>query len=800
MSKENQNIRVERINDVQSSSNYIDDDYKNEGSIFTLVRVVLGLLILVVGIFVLFSICSYFSSWKADYAILHDLQVLDRPIDNEIQNCCGQFGAVTGDTLVSKSLGIASLFIPLILIIFGIKIMRSFRNAMFLGAIPMIISMILLSVTLALLTQGDLFHSGPGGDWGNISEVFLVRYLGIPGAWLSVTFMWLILLVVVNRRFLLLITSSSKKVEDAVGNIPMQFPARNNNDEAAVSPDSETISSSEETVEPVAVANPADETTGEEDETQVEETPEPEEEVIKVKIHQDAEVSEKEIKHRPYNPDSTPNYKFPSIDCLEDYHSDAVVTDDEIRENREQISKVLLNFGVPIKEMTATVGPTVTLYEIVQADGVKISKIIGLQADITQALKASGVRIIAPMPGRGTIGIEVPNKKRQVVSMRSCVLSERFQKMKAELPVVIGKNISNENYVFDLAKMPHLIVAGATGQGKSVGLNAIISSLLYRKDPSQLKFVLVDPKQVEFSVYANIENQFLAKMESEDGAVISDAKKAVLTLNSLCLEMENRLTKCSEARVRNIEEYNDLVRRREVDQEEIMPYIVVIIDEFADLILADKGVEQPVMRLAAKARAIGIHLIVATQRPDVKVITGTIKANFPSRIAFKVAQMVDSKTIIDQPGAQCLTGKGDMLIMINGELERIQCALVDTKEINSIIEFVSRQPSPNGHAYLLPDYYDKGSEEAEMGSEFSEAPKNYDKLFADIARDAVSSGTMSTSYIQRNYEVGFNRAGRIVEQLFKAGILGPSRGSKPREVKFHDLPSLEAKLQELGVF
>ena len=524
--------------------------------------------------------------------------------------------------------------------------------------------------------------------------------------------------------------------------------------------------------------------------------------VVEVYEHTEEQLSAKEIeKHRPFNPDSTPDYEFPKVDFLYSYENGVEVSNEEIEQNKQRIEETLGNFGVPIVSMTATIGPTVTLYEIVQEAGVKIARVQGLEKDIAQSLRALGIRIIAPIPGKGTIGIEVPNRNKETVSMRSAIQSERFQNFKAELPVVIGRTIQNENFVFDLAKMPHLLVAGATGQGKSVGLNAIITSLLYRKDPSQLKFVLIDPKTVEFSLYSKLEKHFLAKMASEEKAIVTDAKKSVYTLNSLCIEMENRLAKCGEAGVRNIVEYNDMVRKRKVD-DDIMPYIVVVIDEFADLIMTAKEVEQPVMRLAQKARAIGIHLIVATQRPDVKVITGTIKANFPARIAFRVMQMIDSRTIIDQPGAQQLIGRGDMLMSNGGELTRIQCAFVDTPEVRDIVEHISEQPIPYpSGTYLLPDYEDSsasGGGEANFGSE-SGAPRQFDEHFADVARDAVASGRFSTSYIQSVYGVGFNRAGRITRQLEQAGIIGAANGSKPRDVKIYDLQSLETLLQELGV-
>ena len=525
--------------------------------------------------------------------------------------------------------------------------------------------------------------------------------------------------------------------------------------------------------------------------------------VVTVEANEARMVDERAITTESYDPlKDLVNYSKPPVTLLEDYQSDSEVSDEEIFDNKTRIEETLKNFGIPIQRIKATVGPTVTLYEIVQAQGVKISKIQSLENDIAQSLKALGIRIIAPIPGKGTIGIEVPNRDKQVVSMYSAVRSLRFQESKAELPVVIGRTIQNENYVFDLAKMPHLLVAGATGQGKSVGLNAIITSLLYRKHPAQLKFVMIDPKMVEFSLYAKIERHFLAKMESEDDAIVTDPRKAVYALNSLCTEMDNRLELCKKAGARNIAEYNEKFTSRRLNPHNghrYLPYIVVVVDEFADLIMTAREVEVPVMRLAQKARAIGIHLIIATQRPDVKVITGGIKANFPARIAFRVMQMIDSRTIIDQPGANQLIGRGDMLFSKDGELTRIQCALVETKEVERVVDYISRQQGYT-EAYPLPDYTpDADGGGSSLGSEAS-APVKYDSLFAEIARDAVSGGNISTSMIQRNYEVGFNRAGRIMTQLERAGIVGRQQGAKPRDILFHDLPSLEAKLQDLGLF
>ena len=484
--------------------------------------------------------------------------------------------------------------------------------------------------------------------------------------------------------------------------------------------------------------------------------------VVTVEAREAKVVDEKSIESSLYDPlKDLNNYQRPPVTLLEDYTSDSQVSDEEIYENKSKIEQTLKDFGIPIQRIKATVGPTVTLYEIVQAQGVKISKIQGLENDIAQSLKALGIRIIAPIPGKGTIGIEVPNRDKQVVSMYSAVRSLRFQESKAELPVVIGRTIQNENYV------------------------------------------MIDPKMVEFSLYSKIEKHFLAKMESEDEAIVTDPRKAVYTLNSLCTEMDNRLELCKMAGARNIAEYNDKFTARRLNPEKghrYLPYIVVVVDEFADLIMTAREVEGPVMRLAQKARAIGIHLIIATQRPDVKVITGGIKANFPARIAFRVMQMIDSRTIIDQPGANQLIGRGDMLFSKDGELIRIQCALVETREVERIVDFIGRQQGYS-EAYRLPDYVPEssGGESSSLGSE-SGAPVRYDTLFADIARAAVSQGQISTSSIQRNYEVGFNRAGRIMMQLERAGIVGRQEGAKPRDILFHDLPSLEARLQELGVF
>ncbi len=503
--------------------------------------------------------------------------------------------------------------------------------------------------------------------------------------------------------------------------------------------------------------------------------------------------------NEPYAPElDLPDYKFPTLDLLEERNQNAVALDtEELDKNKKQIIQTLRSFGIEIQHITATVGPTVTLYEIVPAEGVRISKIRNLEDDIALNLAALGIRIIAPIPGKGTIGIEVPNANKQMVSMRALLASEKFVKAKMSLPVALGKTISNENYIVDLATMPHLLMAGATGQGKSVGINAILVSLLYKKHPSQLKFVMVDPKKVELSIYKTIEKHFLAKLPNEEEAIITDTKKVIYTLNALCIEMDNRYELLKEAGTRNIKEYNDKFMARRLNPErghKYLPFIVLVVDEFADLIMtAGKEVEMPIARLAQLARAVGIHLIIATQRPSVNVITGTIKANFPGRVAFKVSAKVDSRTILDAGGAEQLVGRGDMLVSHGSELMRLQCAFVDTPEVENIVDFIGSQrgyPS----AFELPEYEGADEDNAKETVDLT----NRDAKFNDCARVVVQTQSGSTSMLQRKFNLGYNRAGRIMDQLEAAGIVGPASGSKPRDVLFHTEAELEEFLQTLG--
>ena len=493
----------------------------------------------------------------------------------------------------------------------------------------------------------------------------------------------------------------------------------------------------------------------------------------------------------PYAPElDLPDYKFPTLDLLKERSTTEISVDkEELEKNKNQIIQTLKSFGIEIQRISATVGPTVTLYEIVPAEGVRISKIRNLEDDIALNLAALGIRIIAPIPGRGTIGIEVPNMNKQMVSMRTLLSSEKFINNKMSLPIALGKKIDNENYILDLATLPHLLMAGATGQGKSVGINAILVSLLYKKHPAEIKFVLVDPKKVELTLFNKIERHYLAKLPDTDDAIITDNAKVVNTLNSLCVEMDNRYSLLKDAMVRNIKEYNEKFKSRKLNPENghrFLPYIILVVDEFADLIMtAGKEVETPIARLAQLARAIGIHLIIATQRPSVNVITGMIKANFPARIAFRVTSKIDSRTILDAQGADQLIGRGDMLYTNGNDMVRVQCAFVDTPEVEKITEFIGPQKA-YATAYLLPEFIGE-----ESGINLDMDISDRDTLFREAAEIIVNAQQGSASLLQRKLKLGYNRAGRLIDQLEAAGIVGPFEGSKARSVNISDMASLD---------
>nr|WP_310590330.1 DNA translocase FtsK [Dyadobacter sp. NIV53] len=495
-----------------------------------------------------------------------------------------------------------------------------------------------------------------------------------------------------------------------------------------------------------------------------------------------------------------PSYQFPGVDLMNNVvdNTHEKVSHEELESNKTKIVETLGSYGINISKIKATIGPTVTLYEIIPEAGVRISKIKNLEGDIALSLAALGIRIIAPMPGRGTIGIEVPNKNRETVFIRSVLANERFQKSTFDLPVILGKTISNEIHIADLAKMPHLLMAGATGQGKSVGLNVILASLIYKKHPAELKFVLVDPKKVELTLFNKLERHFLAKLPNAGEAIITDTKKVIFTLNSLCIEMDSRYDLLKEASVRNLKEYNSKFAQRRLSPEKghrFLPYIVLVIDELADLMMtAGKEVETPIARLAQLARAVGIHLVVATQRPSVKVITGLIKANFPARLSFRVTSSIDSRTILDMGGAEQLVGQGDMLLAINSEVIRLQCPFIDTKEIEDVCDFIGSQRGYDD-AYLLPEY--EGEDAAEGRSEVN--TDDFDHLLPEAARLIITHQQGSTSLIQRKMKLGYNRAGRIMDQLESIGVVGPFTGSKARDVMFHDLNGLEEHLRIMGI-
>ena len=801
------------------------------------VQFVFGLLFVAFAVFLLSSFVSFFSKGASDHSVIE----MASAVDASVVNTSGKSGAVVAKYLINDCFGWASLvFLPLVVLV-AIRMMRlaNFKLGRWIvyGFFTIVWSSLLFSFVFGDLLEEN--YVSPGGAHGDFLKALFIENIGVVGLILLLVVSLLLFMIYISRETITwmrnMFTFKSLRNETESGETECE------NQESVsveiVETDEENISSDEPATPLPVVVTIGDETDVEIEACEEEDTAEFEDEVIadddvlakqfdamsasigvsENAVNSDDAVLAMEVEKadgdddmggrmlRPINPkDELSYYKPPTIDLLDEYEQAVQSIDkDEQAANANKIVEVLKNFGIEISSIKATVGPTITLYEITPAPGIRISKIRNLEDDIAMSLAALCIRIVAPIPGKGTIGIEVPNAHKQIVPMASLLNSRKYKETDMALPLALGKTISNEVYMVDMAKMPHLLVAGATGMGKSVGLNAIITSLLYTKHPAQLKFVMIDPKMVEFSVYNKLERHFLAKMESDEEPIITEPKKAVCVLNSLVEEMGRRLELLKMATSRNIVEYNEKFTARRLNPQKghrFLPYIVVIIDEFADLIMTAKEVEVPVMRLAQKARAVGIHLIIATQRPDVKVITGGIKANFPARIAFRVMQMIDSRTIIDQPGANQLIGRGDMLFSNGGELTRIQCALVETKEVERLVDFIAKQQGYT-EAYPLPDFdMDAGVDGNSSSDGESGAPVKYDALFGEVARAAVTNGMISTSSIQRNYEVGFNRAGRIMLQLERAGIVGPQVGAKPREIKFYDLPSLEAKLQSLGVF
>lgn len=784
-----------------------------------------GAILLLFSIYLFIAFFSYLFTWKADQNHILNTNFWTFMFSGEeiiVSNWLGKFGAWMSHWFIFKGFGLASFIISFLLFISGVRLLLNIRLLpLRKTALVSVVALIWLSLFFGLFSHKVSYL---GGAFGYFVDDWLRASLGGFGAFLFVFILLFIKIVALfnpdfkalHKNYLKKAKSDEAAVEaQAVNDIKITNTITDDDiqaEEDAIEVDfsEENDANMKEEESPTEIEIEPNEASSEleisidSDDGQLE--VEDNEDFSVELAPEEKELDEKEIDSKleefgAYDPKlDLANYTLPPIDLLQKFEGGkAGVDKDELETNKNRIVETLSNYKIEIDKIKATIGPTVTLYEIVPAPGVRISKIKNLEDDIALSLAALGIRIIAPIPGKGTIGIEVPNSKPEIVSMRSLIASEKFQNSDAELPIVMGKTITNETYTFDLAKMPHLLVAGATGQGKSVGLNAILVSILYKKHPAQVKFVLVDPKKVELTLYNKIERHFLAKLPDEEEPIITDTSKVVNTLNSLCVEMDDRYELLKKAQVRNIIEYNRKFINRKLNPENghrYMPYIVVLIDEFADLIMtAGKEVEHPIARLAQLARAIGIHLIVATQRPSVNVITGMIKANFPARIAFRVLSKIDSRTILDASGADQLIGKGDMLISTGKEMIRLQCGFVDTPEVEEICEFIGNQRAyPD--AMLLPEYVDENASNDSSG--FDDADE-LDSNFVEAARVVVIHQQGSASLLQRKLKLGYNRAGRIVDQLEHHGIIGPFKGSKAREVLVTDEMALEELLKSKGL-
>ena len=789
---------------------------------------IIGFSLSLFGIFLLIALTSFLFTGTSDQSIVDGVSGELTKIETEIKNWGGANGAVIANFLINQWMGFGAFVLALWTIITGMHLMRVVEGGYWKSTVMCFIGTLLISLFFGFLyqlTQQVSFISW-GGNHGKVITDYLFHYIGSWGTGLIIIILLVIFLIMVSR-------STIYFIRDLFKNNPFRNPfARRQKAPTVEEDDSEEDNDIDEEQDDTKESSDDDSfifITGNEPNEENDETdtdiaafiePEIEEHEPVVIEDEPIVINEEPIVLsnddeptftvstgakeelfdevlKDYDPTlDLPRYKKPTLDLLaEQPETNGSVDRNELESNKKRITDTLMTYGIEISSIQATVGPTVTLYEIVPAPGVRIARIKNLENDIALSLAALGIRIIAPIPGKGTIGIEVPNNEPQVVSMRSIIASRKFQESKYELPVALGKTITNEVYIADLTKMPHVLVAGATGQGKSVGLNAIISSLLYKKHPAELKFVLVDPKKVEFSIYSAIERHFLAKLPDTEEPIITDTNKVVQTLQSVTREMDMRYDLLKAAKVRTIKEYNTKFKSRHLlpnKGHRFLPYIVVIIDEFSDLIMtAGKEVENPIIRIAQLARAVGIHMIIATQRPSTNVITGIIKANFPARIAFRVQSMIDSRTILDCPGANQLIGRGDMLISQGGEMVRVQCAFIDTPEVEDLCHYISEQQSyPD--AFLLPEYV---PEESEEGGSASFDAKDRDPLFEEAARIIVSSQQASTSSLQRRYSIGYNRAGRLMDQLEAAGIVGPAMGGKPREVLVIDMMQLENKLE-----
>ncbi len=812
------------------------------------IHFIIGLLCVIFGVYMLLAFSSFFFTGGNDQSILSHPdpgELLET--GNRIQNYAGARGAQLSQFLINDCFGIPAYFIIVFLVVAGMKLMKAYEFKLWKWFVSCTALMVWFSVTLGFAFGGAFENSFlyPGGLHGYNASQWICSQIGAPGLILVLLVTGILIAIfftketigVVRKAFHPSFSKRNKvvqpenentavtdeyKKEDSTEPQDNQQVSEENELQAEKEEDSsqpkaepyddpqpveieldpieeKPLSSQPESVKPSPIKESAPMT---EAATDIEEEITEHHHEPAFEISNEHKEEDEEYRgniNQPYNPRlDLEHYKFPTLDLLNSYGDHEPTIDmEEQNANKNRIIQVLRSFGIEISSIKASVGPTITLYEITPAEGVRISKIRNLEDDIALSLSALGIRIIAPIPGKGTIGIEVPNANPRIVPMSSILASKKFQETTFDLPVALGKTITNEVFMVDLTKAPHMLVAGATGQGKSVGLNAIVTSLLYKKHPSELKFVIIDPKKVEFAIYAPIEKHFLAKLPDASDAIITDVSKVVQTLNSLCVEMDTRYDLLRKAGCRNIKEYNAKFINRQLNPENghrFMPYIVIIIDEFGDLIMtAGKEVELPICRIAQLARAVGIHAIIATQRPTTNIITGTIKANFPARVAFRVASMMDSRTILDRPGAQQLIGKGDMLYLQGNDPVRVQCAFVDTPEVEKIAAYISRQQGyPT--AFLLPEYVD---ENAESSSAADVDMNRLDPLFEEAARLVIYHQQGSTSLIQRKFSIGYNRAGRIMDQLERAGIVGPANGSKARDVLCMDENDLEMRMSNL---
>lgn len=800
---------------------------------------IVGIIAVLIAIYLAIAFVSYLYTWKTDQdKVLHFTWDVMLQKNLVVENWLGRLGAMVSNAFFYWGFGISSMAIVILLAKLGLDLIRrqSLRTFIILARNTLLL-MAFMSIVLEFIFNKSDFAWG--GAFGESSYIWLSNFMGQIGLFFLLAFLLFGYLI---WQF----NPNLNQMNFSLGNLELKmpdfaffkkiFPEHINDtswsdDEEVITKDDENHQSSKEVISETIVSEETSSTmTLDVSEPTLRPTSKPKNkvkdsvdldlefaapkeagvssepghqfEVVKqestvpadMNVHKDDQKEEE-----PYDPTlDLSNYKAPTLDLLESYADQKFEIDrSELEANKNQIIETLLNYKIEITKIRATIGPTVTLYEIVPAPGVKISKIKNLEDDIALSLAALGIRIIAPIPGKGTIGIEVPNKKKQIVSLKEVLNSEKFQNSKMALPIALGKTISNEVFVADLAKMPHLLIAGATGQGKSVGINAVLMSLLYKKHPSQVKIVMVDPKKVELFPYSTLDKHFLGVTPDADEPIVTDTSKVVQTLNSLCVEMDERYDLLKKARARNIKEYNEKFTSRQLNPNnghKFLPYIVLVIDEFADLMMtAGKEVEMPIARLAQLARAIGIHLIIATQRPSVNIITGIIKANFPARIAFKVTSKVDSRTILDAGGADQLIGRGDMLLSVGSNVVRLQCAFVDTPEVERVIDHISEQ---QGYAepYFLPEFNVDG-EIGDSGSNLSFS--DLDDNFADAARLVISNNHGSTSSIQRSLQLGYNRAGRIMDQMEALGIVGPQKGSKPREVLYHSVEEFERYWESL---